>query len=971
VPINFIVIVLAANLSSMAKTLPSPLWRIFANRWQSFEDKLRTQGLGFPRILPASLPMVWATSDFVADFCLRYPTAFFFLIESGRLFRQCSHEELSSLAKQALSEAEDEAGFKRLLRRFRHQELARIAWRDLTGEANLDEVLTTLSSLAEICVESALRFAEILLEPRFGFPRDANGQAARLTVLAMGKLGGKELNFSSDIDIVFAFSDGAATYGSRMLDRQSYFIRLGQILIGLLSAPTEDGLAYRVDMRLRPFGDAGPLAMSFDAMEEYYQRHGREWERYALIKARPIAGDIEAGRRLLERLRPFIYRRYLDYGAFAALREMKGLIDQQAARKDKLNDIKLSAGGIREVEFIAQVFQLVRGGRDPGLQTSGLRETLACEAERGLLPDWEEAELQSAYVFLRRVENRLQMMSDQQIHALPKDELGRLRLAWSMGYGENWNAFAKALETHMHRVHAHFQQTFASPQIVDSANDTQKSIAVWQAGDEHAIAEILNGLGYAKAAHSAAKLVAVRESRSVQGLGEMGWQRISRLMPLLIRAAAAQNAPDIALERSLKVIQSVASRSVYLALLAENPLVLSQLVKLCAASPWISQRLASMPLLLDDLLDPRLLYAPPDRIGLAQALKVELTDIEEDDLEAVMDCLRHFKESQVLKVAAADIMDALPLMQVSDHLTWIAEVILKEVAAIARADLSRRHGEPRLADGRPAGFGVIGYGKLGGLEMGYGSDLDLVFLYESEDLAASTDGARPLEAPVFFARLAQRIAHMLTAYTPAGKLYEVDIRLRPSGASGLLVSTLPAFAFYQAEKAWTWEHQALVRARFVAGDARVGQHFDAIRREVLARPRDVAELREAVRKMRERMWRELGNPDPEKFDLKKDPGGIADIEFLVQYKVLAHACECDELLGYTDTIRLLEQLAKHGFLPAEDAGFLAEAYKTLRDRIHALTLQDQPSVVSADEFQHLRERVGRIWKACFDPGNTP
>ena len=947
--------------------IPLSLRPVFDRHWQSYLHALQASGQALPTALPPELPAVWMASDFVAEFCIRDPEGFAALLEGEGLDRPLDRAAWRAWADAALAEAAGEAAFMRRLRRFRRQALARIAWRDLAGKADLDEVLASLSWLAEICVEKALRFAEDALQARFGCPRDAMGAPVRLSVLALGKLGGGELNFSSDIDLVFAYAGGAGTGGARALDRQSYFIRLGQTLIRLLAESTEDGFVYRVDMRLRPFGDAGPLAMSYDATEEYYQRHGREWERYALIKARAIAGDIEGGRQLLARLRPFVYRKYLDYGAFSALRELKALIRHEAERKGRLNDVKLSPGGIREVEFIAQVFQLVRGGRDPALQCRRLRETLRRLAERGLLPERVEAQLLAAYECLRRVENRLQMQADQQTHALPADTLARQRLAWSMGFGADWDAFAAQLNRHMRHVHEHFEQVFAAPQAEEDETG-QRLRLLWERAEARALSAHLQALGYAQPDESAARLIALRNSRMVQALSPVGRERLQRLMPLLLQAAAGQAMPDVALARALEVVQAVASRSVYLALLVESPLALSQLIKLCAASPWIARRLAAMPLLLDELLDPRSLYAPLDRERLRQALAQALENVAQDDLETVMDRLRQFKETQVLRVAAADITGALPLMQVSDRLTWIAEVILEKVVSLAREDLARRHGQPRLASGREAGFGIIAYGKLGGIEMSYGSDLDLVFLYEGEGLAAETDGERPLEAPVFFARLAQRIVHFLTAFTSAGRLYEVDMRLRPSGASGLLVSSLAAYAAYQAENAWTWEHQALVRARFVAGAPQVGRRFEAVRREVLGRPRDAERLRRDVREMRERMWRELGQSDPALFDLKRDPGGIADIEFLVQYGVLARASQWPDLLAYTDTLRLLERLAGHGFLPSQDAKFLAEAYQTLRDRIHALTLQDAPPRVAAAEFSSLRAEIGRIWRACFETG---
>ncbi|MEJ2655158.1 MAG: bifunctional [glutamate--ammonia ligase]-adenylyl-L-tyrosine phosphorylase/[glutamate--ammonia-ligase] adenylyltransferase [Acidihalobacter sp.] len=909
---------LPQSFVQIVERMPATLQREFERRWAFYTESLAESGLSLPSALPDALPDVWAVSEFVFETCRRYPEQFDALSRSGRLSRAARREDLDAAVGQALAQHADEPAFMQALRRVRRVELTRIAWRDLAGEAGVDEVLAELSWLAEVCIERALRFAETQLEERHGAPRTADGQRMRFCVLGLGKLGGGELNFSSDVDLIFAYADGGETDGPRPLDHQQYFVRLGQRLIKLLAELTADGFVYRVDMRLRPFGDAGPLAMSFAATEDYYQTHGREWERYALIKSRVVAGDVEGGDRLIEALQPFVYRRYLDYGVFQALREMKALINQEAERKGRVNNVKLSPGGIREVEFIGQAFQLIRGGRDRGLQLRGIREVLRCLVERGLLPPWAEVQLQEAYAFLRRVENRLQMAADQQTHALPTDEPGRQRLAWSMGRGD-WDAFKAVLTGQMRRVHEQFEQIFAAPQADEDERDRgeQRFTRLWTHGKSEDLADLLEGMGYVQPETAARKLVELRDSTICRALTETGRERLDRLMPLLVQAAAGQDSPNVVLERVLGVIQAIARRSVYLALLVESPLALSQLIKLCAASPWITRQLARLPLLLDELLDPRSLYAPPDRTGLSRELELALRDTVPDDVEKLMDQLRHFKEAQVLKVAAADVMGVLPLMRVSDQLTWIAETILERVLDVARAQLVARHGEPRLQDGRVAGFGVV---------------------------------------------------HMLTAYTAAGTLYEVDMRLRPSGASGLLVSSLRAFSAYQFEQAWTWEHQALVRARFIAGAPEVAAAFQSVREQTLARNRERDDLRREVREMRERMWRELGGADPQRFDLKKDPGGIADIEFLVQYYVLAHAHDHPELLRYTDNIRILEGLSAVGLVDADDARFLTDAFRTLRDRIHALTLQAEPAVVDAGEYAVLRAEVGRIWRACFGTG---
>ncbi|MFP4244088.1 MAG: bifunctional [glutamate--ammonia ligase]-adenylyl-L-tyrosine phosphorylase/[glutamate--ammonia-ligase] adenylyltransferase [Ectothiorhodospira sp.] len=904
------------------------------HRAADFLEACARRGLG-PVSWPEGLGRIWYHSEFVARTAVRRPELFLELVRSGDLERADAGGDLRARVERALGTVVDEKGLLSTLRQQRHREMCRIAWRDLAGAATLEETLGDLTRLAEALIDGALGWLHADLVRRHGEPRDAEGNPQRLVVLGMGKLGGGELNFSSDIDLIFAYPRPGETDGARPLENQQFFIRLGQRLIKALHEQTADGFVYRVDMRLRPFGDAGPLVMSFDALEDYYESHGREWERYALIKARAVAGDRDSAEHLHTLLRPFVYRRYLDYGAFASLREMKALINREASRRGKVADIKLGAGGIREVEFVVQAFQLIRAGRDPSLQLRGIVPVLRRLAEQDLIPGYAVEQLLEDYAFLRRTENHLQMVADQQTHCLPGDEGGRLRLALSMGF-EEWTAFHRALA------------------------------ALWGGGlgRERALG-VLQELGLEEPARALEHLEQLRESSACRALTATGRSRLDRLMPLVLGLLSGLETPDVALDRLLRLVQTIARRSVYLSLLVENPLALSQLARLCQASPWIAEHLTRHPLLLDELLDPRSLYDPPDRGGLMAAMEEELIQVPLDDLEQVMDRLRLFKQVQVLKVAAADIMDVLPVMKVSDHLTWIAEVILEKVLNLVMAQMVARYGRPRcVVDGEPRtpGFAVVGYGKLGGLELGYGSDLDLVFLHDSRGEQACTDGERGLDNSEFFARVGQRVLHFLGAFTGAGRLYEVDTRLRPSGAAGLLVVSLDAFEDYQRHSAWTWEHQALVRARPVAGDPGIAGAFQAMRARVLARERDPQALQREVREMREKMWKEHASRDPGRFDLKKDPGGIADIEFMVQYLVLAHAGRHPELARHPDNIRILEALMETGLIPREDALFLMDTYRTFRDRIHELTLQDQPARVEGDHWRRERDRVRAIWK---------
>ncbi|WP_026340477.1 bifunctional [glutamate--ammonia ligase]-adenylyl-L-tyrosine phosphorylase/[glutamate--ammonia-ligase] adenylyltransferase [Thioalkalivibrio sp. ALJT] len=954
-------------------TLSSPLQQEVRTLLAELEQKL-----AWPDTLLAATPAPLAFSHYLVQTVRQHPEYLLEALGPDSQVAACDDAAFARALEARLQPVEDDAGLRRVLREVRHRELIRIAWRDLAGLAALDEVMHDLSRLAESLIAGAVRWLDRHLQARYGQPRGPAGEAQSLVVLGLGKLGGGELNFSSDIDLIFAFEEAGETDGTRVIENQEFFQRLGRQLIAVLSDVTADGFCYRVDMRLRPFGDSGPLVMHFDAMEDYYQAHGREWERYALIKARPLAGAPEAGARLMRRLRPFIYRRYLDYGTLANLRDLKQMINDESARRGRFEDVKHGEGGIREIEFIAQSFQLIRGGRDQALQRRDLLGVLAVLKERELMPDYVVEQLERSYRFLRRVENRLQMLNDQQTHRLPSNGDDRYRLALALGFADD-AAFEMALLREQRRVHAHFEQVFSAPQRADGkameaspeTEREQQLNRLWQGSLQDPDArKVLLSMGFQDAAEALRGIADLRESPGVRAMSVTGRQRLDRLMPLLLAAIAEMEAPDSVLPRALQMVRTIARRSVYLSLLVENPLALSQLVKLVAASPWITEQLTRHPVLLDELLDPRALYAPPDRAGLGEELEAELAQFPEQDHEQMLDRLRQFKQVQTLRVAAADIMGFLPLMKVSDHLTWLAEVLLERVLRLAWAKMVERHGEPRCGSvegGRGARFAVIGYGKLGGFELGYGSDLDVVFLHDSEGDEAQTAGPRVIDNTEFFARVAQRVVHLLGAFTPAGRLYEVDTRLRPSGTAGLLVSGLQAFRRYQDESAWTWEHQALVRARFVAGDAVLGERFDALRREVLTRERDAQALRAEVVEMRGRMLAEHASKKGRGFHLKRDRGGITDIEFMVQYWVLVSAHGHPAVCDWPDKIRTLETLGREGVISEDLSVALADAYRDLRNRIHRLMLAGRDARVEEPDAALLavRDRIIEIWNDLF------
>ncbi len=959
----------AQHLFDLAQEkIPPALRPTVETHWRAFRDNLGQLPPADAQRWLTPLPGLFAASDFLAQVCIRHPQTLKDLIDSGELFRAYAAGELTRAVGRALAGTPDEHALKARLRRLRRREMLRIAYRDLAGWANLEETTTTLSELADACIDAALALLHGWAVAKHGEPRgEARGAPQRLVVLGMGKLGGRELNFSSDVDLIFCYPEEGAAGGG--LSNHELFVRLGQRLTNALSEPTEDGFVFRVDLRLRPNGASGPLALSFDAMEHYYQTHGRDWERYAFIKARVVAGDRVAGEELLRRLRPFVFRKYLDYGAIEAIRAMKVMIEREVARKSMQANIKLGPGGIREIEFIVQALQLIRGGREPQLQERRCLKVLALLAARGYLTEAAQQELAEAYVFLRNSEHRLQMLADNQTHTLPSGALERARLAFAAGFSD-WPAYEKALERHRRKVQERFAQVFVAPQG-EVAEPAAGLSGVWlNALGTAASLKLLSEAGYAQPEEALQLLAGLRGAADYEAMAAESRARLDRLMPLLIAAAGRTHEPLTTLARLIRLVEAIGRRATYFALLVENPMVLSQLVKLAAASEWIANWIALHPIVLDELLDPASLYAPLTREGLAEELRTRLAAIPAEDLELQMEVLREFRHSHVLRVAAAALAVEMPADHVAANLAWIAEVLIAESLAIAWQGLVAKHGAPTCPGREPRpGFAVIGYGKLGSLELGYASDLDIIFIYE--DCAdgvsgeGTTDGLRPLPNESFFARVAQRLIHILTTRTPGGVLYEVDTRLRPSGKSGPLVTSLAAFRRYQETQAWTWEHQALVRARAVAGKPALCAAFAAARREILCRARDPAKLKAEVAAMRAKMLAAQPPHDAGVFDLKHDRGGIVDIEFMVQYAVLRWAHEYPELAERTDNIHLLRALADAGRIDRAQAETLTEAFRRYLAMEHRLKLMERRALVPRAELQDLPERVAAIWDATF------
>ena len=830
------------------------------------------------------------------------------------------------------------------LRRFKQRAYARIAARDLAGLASLAEVTETMTLIAEIAVDRALAVLGNSLVARFGRPLSEAGEEQQLIVIAMGKLGGRELNASSDIDLIFVYPEDGETDGAdgRAISNFDFFTRLGRQLINAISEVTDEGQVFRVDMRLRPNGDSGPLVCSFEMLENYLVSQGREWERYAWIKARPL-GHAGAHWQALEAIRlPFVFRKYLDFGAINAMRSLHAQIRREVARRDMAGNIKLGPGGIREIEFIAQVFQLIRGGRETQLQIRPTLEVLELLARRGDLAAEVVRELTSAYGFLRRLEHRLQYLDDAQTHSLPEQPEDQALVARAMGYS-SFAALLAELDDHRGNVSRHFDAAFADPNRVRHALE-----GVWQNSEDPAAS--LARIGYRDAAAAARRLAGMHQAGRYQQLAAPVRERFDALVPRVIEVCAATPNPDQTLARSLDILEAIARRAAYLELLLEYPRALARVAELASASAWAADYLGQHPLLLDELLDPRLLEALPDWTVFRSQLQAAL-DAAEPDTEEQMDLMRNAHHAQLLRLLAQDVAGLLQLEKLSDHLSALADIMLDLALTCAWRKLPKRHLElPR--------FSIISYGKLGGKELGYASDLDLIFLF---------DDPTP-EAAQIYARLAMRINTWISGRTPAGILFETDLRLRPNGDSGLLVSSLDAFRKYQLESAWVWEHQALTRARFSAGDAGIGSAFEQIRAEILNKPRDLAELRREVLMMRQRMvdaHATKATQADDGFDLKQDPGGLIDVEFIVQYLVLGHARAHPELVANLGNIALLRIAGGLGLIPPALAEKVGDAYREYRRTQHAQRLNSLPGRVARESVAERIGAVRELWRFVF------
>ncbi len=887
------------------------------------------------------------------------PDWFATVSQDGSLERPCFLPELEELQSQ-LQGLSTEESIMSALRLCRNRSLLRILWQDVNQVATLDEVLMMTSSVADVLIDAAMQSAARLMSKRFGQVRDTAGKPMGLVVIGMGKLGGQELNFSSDIDLIFACRDSGETDGRKVITAEEYFTRQIRFISRWLSQQTRDGFCYRVDLRLRPFGDAGRMVLNFDAMEMYFQREGREWERYAWIKARQVAGPADDGDELMAMLQPFIYRRYLDYSAFESLREMKAMILAESTRRQIKPDLKLGTGGIRDIEFIVQAFQLIRGGQDRGLRGRRLLEMLGQLDDRQLLSKAEVTGLAEAYRFLRLLENRVQQQDDRQLHQLPEEVAQLQRICESTGL-DSVNDMLHSLESHRHLVASCFAKVIGDlPQASDDTDSRWQDIWLSETLSTRQLAW-LKGQGYSEPEQLAAILTRYRQSHNFRLTGERIRQRLNRLVPMVLRQAANTPFPETTLDNLFVMLHSITNRGPYIALLIERQIVLRRLVDLCSQSLWLTEALAEQPVLLDDLISTQSLVLTDNAAEIQSELQSQLAQAESEEGEQVR--LRRAQKKMQLSIGSAYLAHQIDAAEVSRRLSLLADALIGVQLNLAQRDIEQRYDFPRGFLNRLA---VIGYGSLGSAELGFASDLDLIFIYDEHSGKEADNHSKGIGIDQAYTRIAQRFLHLLTALMPSGRLYEVDVRLRPNGNSGFLISRLDAYQDYQNRLAWTWELQALTRARFVAGSGDIGAAFEAIRASVIGNDRSDSDLKADIVGMREKMRASLDQSGAGTFDLKQGQGGRVDIEFLLHYLSLspttANSFPHSRTRGSCAALEAMQQ-QDDADLPvnAAQAGQLLQAFNLWLDLGHRQALQNLPPVISLSDTAGGPEAADEVW----------
>lgn len=921
---------------------------------------------------------VWYASPFIKRVCISQPEWLESLLTNGELQINLDLDRYRRVLNEVVVNIDSVEELQKKLRQIRMAAFARIAWRDLRGYSSVQQTLAELSFFAEACVEEVLQWCFTCQKSKAKNNSFVESLSQNIVIFALGKLGGGELNFSSDIDIVFAYSEEREQMQEHIGEAAEFYLKVTQLFIKALAEQTEDGFVFRVDTRLRPFGNSGALIPSFQSIDQYFQSHGRDWERYAWMKARVVAGDREAGEQFLEDVVPFVYRRYLDYGAIQSLREMKSLIDTKASQEVAKENLKIGVGGIREIEFIAQMFQLIYGGKDTSLRIRSTIRALQQLKIQGLLSEQWFEDLTKAYLFLRKAENSLQLREDQQTHSLPSEDQQQVHYAYLMGM-QDWESFYAEYQKHKRIVNVIYQSLLNNDGEVEGleakANEFDN---IWlQIEEKEYCLNILSKHFADDSQHIYEQLSLFSKSSLVQKLVPIGRSRLNSFVPMFLQQLLQFDEPMIVFNRFLNVLKSIVQRSTYISLLLENKSKLKALFMLIQTSPWISQYLATHPILLDEILSIDDTYKPPGVCEMQEQLMVGLTNMG-DGLEVYMEGLREFKHSQTIQIAAADIVENYPIMKVSDHLSWMAEVCLNSAVEHAYIELTEKYGVPNCElDGSsylPEVL-IVEYGKLGGLELGYGSDLDIVFLHNSVGENCETKGGgdetyKKIHNDMFFTRLVQKVIHILSTVTAGGKVFDTDLRLRPHGESGPIITSLNAYEHYLINDAWLWEHQALVRARAITKSVDLGDEFARIRRKVLCQSRETEEVRSSIRDMRNKMLDSIHDKSEGEFDIKKDIGGLIDIEFVVQYLVLCHANDYPQICEYTDNIRILDACAAVGVLELTVVNELKEIYLKYRKYLHQLSLRLLSETVDQSVFHKERSVVQKYWTRLLHSDST-
>lgn len=939
-------------------TSVSPLLKDDQYAWEQLQKLLQAQDNdSFDSHFRDNIQRLAISSSYALNQLCRTPALL------GNLHRLKQFDLDQSKLAEACDNSQVIANTQKILRQHRHAKLTEIIYLDVIDNIPLKLVLRHLSDLADQLIHCALTAAEKQLIAKHGQPVDAEGNPITLNIIAMGKLGGRELNFSSDIDLICSYANEGDLTGYGHLSYQEFFTRVVKLFSKLLNDTTEDGFVYRVDLRLRPWGDSGPVALHHMALEHYYQLHGREWEQYAMVKARMITGSDSDREFIHSILKPFVYRKYHDYRVFEGLAGLKDQIDRQAKSKNMQDNLKVGNGGIREIEFFIQAFQILKGGRNNRLQSQQIFTCFDILQTQQIIDSNTIDELRDAYIFLRQLENKIQMMADEQSHSCPQNPLIRQRIAHAMNQPD-WQTVQQQLNKHRAKVSYHFTELFKRE--VEADSDVTISDAFGEEKSDEQQVELLQSYNLNHPEDISQKLTGFFTSKAWGFMSARAKQRFSTLLPDLLKSVSQTKNHLILFDRLLNLFSSIAGRSVYFELLHQNGHLLNKLVHLFNRSEWIAQEVAQYPMLLEYLIQPDNNEDKFDREKIANSLQIQLDNVV-GDTELELDSLRLFKREQTIVIAIAELSEQATPLVVSQYLTVLAEVVLHAVYQLASTALQKQYGLPQCSvDGviREANFAIIGYGKLGGHEMHYQSDLDVIFLHDSTGSEQNTNGKKCIDNSVYFARLAQKIISMTSILTSSGKLYEIDSRLRPEGASGLLVTSDHAYLQYQLTKAWTWEHQALVRARHVGGSAKLKPTFQAMRQTILSIERDPQKLKQDIVEMRAKINQSKSPKEGELRNLKYSKGCMVDIEFMVQYWALLHANKVSSISAYSDNIGLINELFRLGLISSEQSQ-LVGIYQTYHRWLHRTVLQNNPAEIASEKIAAAVEHVNNCWDECF------